>query len=106
MENKPSDKLKESNSKSNGGSSIPSQNLTAQKKSTLRPYISRVVVMHNNIRDIFVHEDHAHHSNLSSYQDGVVKVVNSSDHFFDNDNFWNGSLTWFDHASTPSENKR
>jgi hypothetical protein len=71
---------------------------TVQMKGNLGHCISRIVVIHNNIRDIFVHEDHVHLPPLPG-GDGVVKVVNSSDHFFDNDNFWNGSLTWFDHPS-------
>jgi len=69
--------------------------------------ISRVVVMHNNIRDIFVHADSAYvNPCLNQDNDHSVKVVQSSDHhFFDNDSFWNGSLTWFDHSSTTG-NKR
>jgi hypothetical protein len=105
MENKETAQLKES-ARDGNEPFIPPESSTAQTKSSrLRQCISRVVVMHNNIRDIFVHADHAH-ANPRANQDGEVKFVNSSEHFFDNDSFWNGSLTWFDHASNPAENKR
>ena len=56
-----------------------------------RHRISRVVVMHQDSLETFVDKDLA--ISTSKVADDTCKAA--SDDFFDNDNFWSGSITWY-----------
>ena len=110
IKNPTSDSNSNLGSSSNSTSSLNSNNSSVTQKSHR---ISRVVVLHKNTRETFIDgemndtsldtsgpctdsSDPGLNSDLSTttllYPD---RCKTSSDHFFDNDSFWSGQITWY-----------
>mmetsp|Transcript_5394 Transcript_5394/g.7158 ORF Transcript_5394/g.7158 Transcript_5394/m.7158 type:complete len:212 (-) Transcript_5394:208-843(-) len=58
-----------------------------------RRHISRVVVLHNDAKETYFSEGRSNGG--LNYSSTSLSDTEKDDAFFDNDNFWSGSITWY-----------